>query len=77
MKKYIQDGKFVALAEYFKKQADCSRYRIKFIQSWRRPSWSDSHIYLSLSNKWQSCHRAIISWQRNLRTSLEKYFRFH
>ena len=33
-------------------------------------------IYLSLSNKWKPCPRAINSWPRNLRTALEKYFRF-
>ena len=33
-------------------------------------------IYLSSSNKWKPCHRAIKSWPRNLRTALEKYFRF-
>ena len=35
-----------------------------------------SRIYLSLSNKWKSCHGAINSWPRNLGTALEKYFRF-
>ena len=35
-----------------------------------------SHIYLSSSNKWKPCHRAINSRPRNLRMALEKYFRF-
>ena len=35
-----------------------------------------SSIYLSSSNKWKSCHRAINSWPCNLRMVLEKYFRF-
>ena len=35
-----------------------------------------SRIYLSLSNKWKPCHKAINSRPRNLRTALEKYFRF-
>ena len=33
-------------------------------------------IYLSSSNKWKPCHGAINSRPRNLRTALEKYFRF-
>ena len=35
-----------------------------------------SRIYLSLSNKWKPWHGAINSWPRNLRTAVEKYFRF-
>ena len=35
-----------------------------------------SPIYLSSSNKWKPCHGAINSRSRNLRTALEKYFRF-
>ena len=35
-----------------------------------------SPIYLSSSNKWKPCHGAINSRPRNLRTTLEKYFRF-
>ena len=35
-----------------------------------------SRIYLSLSNKWKRCHGAINSRPRNLRTALEKFFRF-
>ena len=35
-----------------------------------------SPIYLSSSNKWKPCHGAINSRPRNLRTALEKYFRF-
>ena len=35
-----------------------------------------SPIDLSLLNKWKPCHRAINSWPRNLKTTLEKYFRF-
>ena len=35
-----------------------------------------SPIYLSSSNKWRPCHGAINSRPRNLRTALEKYFRF-
>ena len=35
-----------------------------------------SRIYLSLSNKWKPWHRAINSWPRNLRTALEKHFRY-
>ena len=33
-------------------------------------------IYLSSSDKWKPCHGAINSRPRNLRTALEKYFRF-
>ena len=36
-----------------------------------------SHIYLTLSDKWKPCHGAINSRPRNLRTTMEKYFRFH
>ena len=36
-----------------------------------------SRIYLSLSKKWKPCHKTINSRPRNLRTPLEKYFRFH
>ena len=35
-----------------------------------------SPIYLSSSNKWKPCHGAINSRPRNLKTALEKYFRF-
>ena len=35
-----------------------------------------SRLYLSLSNEWKRCHGAINSRPRNLRTPLEKYFRF-
>ena len=35
-----------------------------------------SPIYLSLSNKWKPCHRAINSRTRNFRTAQEKYFQF-
>ena len=35
-----------------------------------------SPIYLFSSNKWKPCHGAINSRPRNLRTALEKYFRF-
>ena len=35
-----------------------------------------SPIYPSSSIKWKPCHGAINSWSHNLRTALEKYFRF-
>ena len=35
-----------------------------------------SRIYLSLANKSKSCHGAITCQPGNLRTALEKYFRF-
>ena len=35
-----------------------------------------SPIYLSSSNKWKPCHLTENSRPRNLRTALEKYFRF-
>ena len=35
-----------------------------------------SRIYLSLSKKWKPCQGATNSRPRNLRTALEKYFRF-
>ena len=35
-----------------------------------------SRIYLSLSNKWKPYHGAINSRPRNLRTAMEKNFRF-
>ena len=35
-----------------------------------------SLIYLFSSNKWKPCHGTINSRPRNLRTALEKYFRF-
>ena len=35
-----------------------------------------SRIYLSLSNKWKPYHGAINSRSRNLRTAMEKNFRF-
>ena len=38
--------------------------------------WGISPTYLSSSNKWKPCHRVINSQPRNLRTALEKYFRF-
>ena len=64
----FQSKKIVVLAEYFEQQTNCSRYRRKMSQStgevFRR---GISPIYLSSSNKWKP---------RNLRTALEKYFRF-
>ena len=33
-------------------------------------------VYLSSSDEWKPCHGAINSWPCNLRTALEKYFRF-
>ena len=39
--------------------------------------WGISCIYLSLWNKWETCHRAINSQLINLKTTLEKYFWFH
>ena len=38
--------------------------------------WGISPIYLSSSNKWKPCYGAIYSRPCNLRTALEKYFRF-
>ena len=35
-----------------------------------------SRIYLTLSDKWKPRHGAINSPPRNLRTTMEKYFRF-
>ena len=35
-----------------------------------------SRIYLSISNKWKPCYRAINSWPHNLGTALEKYSQF-
>ena len=36
-----------------------------------------SRIYLYLSDKWKPCYGTINSRSRNIRTALEKYFRFH
>ena len=68
--------KFVVLAEYFEEQTDCTRYRRKISQSRKILCRGISRIYLSISNKWKPCHRAINSRPRNLRTALEKYFQF-
>ena len=43
--------KFVALAEYFEQQTDCSKYRRKISESRRSVRGGNSGIYLSLSNK--------------------------
>ena len=45
-------------------------------EKWASPSSRISPNYLSSSNKWKPCHGIINSWPRNLRTALEKYFRF-
>ena len=65
--------------------------RIKNLLSWQnnlsnrqiaadiKEKWANqgiSPIYLSSSNKWKRCHGAINSRPRNLRTALEKFFRF-
>ena len=67
--------KFVVLAEYFKQQTDCSRYR-KITNQGKVLRGGISRIDISISSKWKPCHGAINSWPRNLRTALEKYFRF-
>ena len=36
-----------------------------------------SLIYHYFLNKWNPCHGSTNSWPRNLRTALQKYFRFH
>ena len=72
----FKNKKFVVLAEYFEQQTNCSRYRRKISQSRRILCGGISRIYLSLSNKWKPCQGAINSRPRNLRTALEKYFRF-
>ena len=66
--------KFVFMVAYFEQQTDCSRYRIKYSQSGRKPSWRNQSRLPFL--KWKPCHGAINSLSRNLRTALEKYFRF-
>ena len=69
----------VALAEYFEQQTDCSRYRRKLANQGEVlcTRGGISPIHLSLWSKWKPCHRTLNSWPRNLRTALEKYFRFH
>ena len=67
--KKIDLRKKIVLAEYFEQQTDCSRYR-------RKISQSRKSFYLSISNRWKPCHRAINSWPGNLKTKLEKYFWF-
>ena len=64
MKNKFKKEKFVVLAEYFEQQRDCSRYRGKI---------SQSRISLSWRNQ---SYGAIIGRTCNLRTTLEKYFRF-
>ena len=49
--------------------------RRKLSQSRRSPS-SRNQSYLPFLIKWKPCHGAMNSRSRNLRTALEKYFRF-
>ena len=74
-----KNKKFVVLAEYFEQQTDFSSYRIKIRQS-RRSLLRRNQSYLqifSLPRKWKPYHGAIRKFPRNLRTALERYFRFH
>ena len=69
--------KFVILAENFEQQTDSSRCRKKIANQGDAPREEISRIHLFLSNKWKTCHGAINSLPHYLRTTLEKYFRFH
>ena len=64
------------MAEYAEQQPDCSRCRKKLANQGEGLHGGIGRIYHFLSNKWKPCHRAINSRPRNLRTALEKYFRF-
>ena len=68
--------KFVVLAECFQQEisADIEENLANQGEFLR---WGTSCIYLSLSNKWKSCHGAVNSRPCNLRKALEKYFRVH
>ena len=65
------------IEKYFEQQTDCSKYRKKSGNQGEVLRGGNNRIYLSLSNKRKPCHGAINSRPRNLRTALEKYFRFH
>ena len=67
---------FVALAEYLEQLPDCNRYK-KIANREKTLCGGISRIYLSFSNIWKPCHGAINIRLRNLRTALEKYFRFY
>ena len=71
--------KFVVLAEYFEQQTDWStdiREKLSNEGEVLCTLGGISCIHLSLSTKWKPCQGAI-SWPGNLRTALERYFRFH
>ena len=72
-KKTFKIEKFVVLAEYFEQQTDCSRYRKKISKLRKSPSCRGiGRIYISLSNKWKTCHGAINSRPRNFKNGAEK-----
>ena len=69
-RKAFKIEKSVVLAEYFKQQTDCNRRKIS--KSRRSPLQRGiSCILISLSNKWEPCHRVshVI-----LRTAMKRYF---
>ena len=68
---------FFALAEYFEGQTNLEAdIEEKWATQGEVLRGGISPIYLSLSNKWKPCHGAIKFRPRNLRTALEKNFRF-
>ena len=68
---------FVVLAEYLQQHPDCIRYKRKTSKSKRSSSWRNQSYLPFLSNKWKPYHGAINIRPSNLRTTLERYFRFH
>ena len=68
---------FVVLTEYLEQHPDCNRYKRKASKSKRSSSWRNQSYLLSFSNIWKPYHGAINIRPRNLRTALERYFRFH
>ena len=72
----FKNKKFVFLAEYFEQHKIAADIEEKSTNEGEVIRGGISRIYLSLSNKWKPCQGAINSRPRNLRTALEKYFRF-
>ena len=69
--------KFVVLADILNSRQTAAGTDGKLANQAKVIRGGISRIYLSLSNEWKLCHRAINSRSRNLRMALEKYFRFH
>ena len=68
----FKSNKIIVIGEYFDQQVNCNRCRRKMNQSRRSHLWRNQSYLPFFSKQMET----INSWPRNLRTALEKYFRF-